>query len=161
MGPAAEPARESTPLPTLLPAAASEREYLLRRNYGARRVSEKWRIIGVADTDWFGPWMSRQQILARLAKRHAVSFSRGALSVSDRFSREWFTAPMLGKNVEADGVQVERRSSLMLRWPRFPKFDDWVVRRAARRMIQAMPCRSGEKRIAYLFHPRMVEYGRA
>jgi len=121
-------------------------------------LADRWRIIGVADTDWFGPWMSRQQILARLARRHAVSFSRGPLSVSDRFSREWFTAPVLGEFVESQGVHVDRRSSLLLRWPRFPSFDQWVIERAAKRMLNALPIRAGEKRIAYLFHPRMIEY---
>lgn len=108
-------------------------------------------IVALAQDDWHGPWMNRQQLLSRLAARHDIVYSQGPFKIWDRGSAPWQAAPWRAGWEQADGVLIDRPGRVPMRWPRFPAIDRAVARAAARRWRRALP--ADQPLVALLFNP--------
>lgn len=129
-----------------------------RRDIG---YSGKPHILAFAPNAWDGPWMNRQQLLSRLARRGwSVTYSNGPLSMWQRGSDEWRAAPWFSTCEERDGVQVEVPGKALLRWPRVASYDRFVTRRHAAALLDQAQC-SPENAIAYVFHPSLYDIAAA
>jgi glycosyltransferase involved in cell wall biosynthesis len=111
------------------------------------------RFVVLAPNRWHGAWMNRQQIFSRLARRHFVLYSTGALHLRER------RAPGRGGTVDRPGdVLVDEPPFLLRRLPRVAAWDRFVLRRTASRWRRlAGPSEAGPL-IAYLFHPKFWPY---
>lgn len=108
---------------------------------------------------WSGPWMNRQQLLSRLARRGwPVIYSTGALSVWDRSSAAWSIAPLLGRQYETDGVRVDLAGRLLPVWPSRPRYNAWAVARYCSSLKRRGSVPEGREGIAYLFLPEFLPY---
>ena len=114
------------------------------------------RFVVLAPNRWDCVWMNRQQIFSRLAQRHFVLYSNGALNLRQLRSRE---RPRRSERVGRPGaVLVDEPPSLLRRVPRIARWDRFVVRRTARRWRRlAGPLDAGPL-IAYVFHPKFWPY---
>jgi glycosyltransferase involved in cell wall biosynthesis len=118
-------------------------------------------IFAFAPNRWDDVWMNRQQLLSRLAGRGwPVTYSTGALSVWDRGSPQWKTAPWVNQYRMHDGVCIETPGKTRVRWPRFAAIDNLVVRRHAAALRQRER-RASSGTIAHIFHPDFQPYARA
>lgn len=113
--------------------------------------AERLSIVALAQDDWHGPWMNRQQLLSRLADRHDIVYSQGPFKMWERGSAPWQAAPWLAGWQRADGVLIDRPGRLPMRWPRFAAIDRAVARAAANRWRRALP--ADQPLVAYLFNP--------
>lgn len=116
------------------------------------------RIIGLAPNAWHGQWVNRQQLLSRLGRTHSVTYSTGAWSIWDRGSTEWRVAPTLGAMHRSDNVIVDAAPKYLLRWPRWPRYDDFIVRAQARRLLRSD--RGTIPSLTMIFHPLLMPYVR-
>jgi glycosyltransferase involved in cell wall biosynthesis len=114
--------------------------------------SRPLRIVGLAANPWDGQWMNRQQLLSRLAGRHAILYSNGPFRIWDRGKDEFRRASLFGSFEQRDGVLVDRRGRLPLRIPRFGWLDRTALQAAARRWRRQLSQLDGPL-VAYLFHP--------
>lgn len=117
-------------------------------------ADDAYRIAGLDVSDWFDAWMSRQQILTRMAKSHPVVYSRGALHAWQRFKPAWRKAGWTSSFEENFGVLVHRRPRFPLRLTRFPTLDNVTLRWIARDIRNAFD-EQGLPLIAYVFHPKL------
>jgi glycosyltransferase involved in cell wall biosynthesis len=111
------------------------------------------RFVVLAPNRWDGVWMNRQQIFSRIAQRHFVLYSTGALTL-----RQW-QAGARRRDVDRPGdVLVDAPPLLLRRAPRFVAWDRFVLQRTARRWRRlAGPAQAGPL-IAYVFHPKFWPY---
>lgn len=118
-------------------------------------------IFAFAPNAWGGPWMNRQQILSRLARRGwRVTYSTGPLSMWDRGSDDWHAAPWRTSFERHDGVDVGLAGKSLPRWPRLPPYDRIVTRRHASALLRQARC-APSNAIAYVFHPALHELAAA
>jgi glycosyltransferase involved in cell wall biosynthesis len=118
-------------------------------------------VLAFAPGRWDGLWMNRQQLLSRLARRGwPVTYSTGALTVWDRGSDLWQTAPWINSYEAQDGVSVETPGKMLLRWPRFATADRLVVRLHAASLARRER-RVASDTIAHVFHPLFQPYAKA
>ena len=110
-------------------------------------------IVVLTATDWHQPWwMSRQQLMSRLADRGwPVVYSNGPFSTWDRGSKRWQDASMLGSTERfpckgGGHVLLEHSPRLLTTWPRSGLLSCVVcgayaarLRRLARRYGNAAP----------------------
>ncbi|MBF0283440.1 MAG: glycosyltransferase [Magnetococcales bacterium] len=110
-------------------------------------------ILALAPHAWDDRWLSRQQLLSRLAARGwPVWFSFGPLKPWDRGTLLWRSGSWLGGWRSAEnGVRVERPARWLLRTPGRPRLERAVLDLHARRLRQAVG--EGEV-ILFLFHPQ-------
>ncbi|MBF0422579.1 MAG: glycosyltransferase [Magnetococcales bacterium] len=110
-------------------------------------------ILAFAPHPWWNHWLSRQQLLSRLGQRGwTVIYSFGPLNVWYRHTPLWQQSPWFGWLQDSDHVRVDHPGRFPPLWPRFPRWDRWVIRHHARRMLQGLPA-NGPRPIALLFHP--------
>lgn len=113
-------------------------------------------IVALAPNPWDGQWVNRQQLLSRMGHAHGIVYSQGAWTVWDRVSAEYREAPWRGVLEAKDNVLVDRPSRLLLRWPRFVRWDRFAVAAHARRLRAAV---AGDgPLLAYLCHPMYLPY---
>src|SRR5262245_28024291 len=117
-----------------------------------RSDSRPLRIVALAANPWDGQWMNRQQLLSRLAGRHAIVYSNGPFRTWDRGKDEFRRASLFGSFEQRGGVLLDRRGRLPLRVPRFGWLDQTAMQAAARRWRRQLSQADGPL-IAYLFHP--------
>jgi glycosyltransferase involved in cell wall biosynthesis len=118
-------------------------------------------IFAFAPNSWQGPWMNRQQILSRLARRGwSVTYSTGPLSTWERRSERWRAAPWFNAYELHDGVQVEIAGKALPRWPRIGSYDRFVIRRNAAALLRQARGAPSES-IAYVFHPSLYDLAAA
>jgi glycosyltransferase involved in cell wall biosynthesis len=118
-------------------------------------------IFAFAPNAWRGPWMNRQQILSRLARRGwPVTYSTGPLTSWERRTERWRNAPLLSTYEMHDGVRVEVAGKSRLRWPRVAPYDRLVMRRHASALLHQAGCAPSEA-IAYVFHPGLHDVAAA
>lgn len=117
------------------------------------------RVISLAPNHWQGQWVNRQQLMSRLGRRHRVVYSTGAWSVWERHSSWWQHSPTPGRVEQMDGVHVELPPKYLLRWQRWPAYDDLVVRLHARRLRRILGAGTDPLAVV-LFHPSFVPYVR-
>jgi glycosyltransferase involved in cell wall biosynthesis len=117
------------------------------------------RIVAFAPNSWQSQWVNRQQLLSRLGARHPVVYSNGAWSVWDRHSPQWRAAPWRGLVVPSDNVLVEVAPRGLLRWSRWPAFDQRMLRAHASHLRRVL--RHDElPLVAMIFHPAHAPYAR-
>ena len=100
--------------------------------------------------------MNRQQIFSRLAQRHFVLYSTGALNL-----RQWRARgrPRGSGRVSRPGeVLVDEPPSLLRRAPRIPSWDRFVIQRTARRWRRLAGPPAAGPLIAYVFYPKFLPY---
>lgn len=117
-----------------------------------RPESRPLRIVALAANPWDGQWMNRQQLLSRLAGRHAIVYSNGPFRIWDRGKDEFRRASLFGSFEQRGSVVLDRRGRLPLRVPRFGWLDQRAMQLAARRWRGQLSQADGPL-IAYLFHP--------
>ena len=87
------------------------------------------RFVVLAPNRWDCVWMNRQQIFSRLAQRHFVLYSNGALNIRQGHARE---RPRASDRVSRPGeVLVDEPPSLLRRAPRLARWDRFVLQRTA------------------------------
>jgi glycosyltransferase involved in cell wall biosynthesis len=113
------------------------------------------RFVVLAPNRWHGVWMNRQQIFSRLAHRHFVLYSSGALNLRHRPE----ALPAGSQSVERPGaVLIDEPPSALRRVPRLAAWDRFVIRRTSRRWRRlAGPPEAGPL-TAYVFHPKFWPY---
>ena len=115
---------------------------------------------------WKTPWwIDRHYLMLGLASRGwPVLYSNGPLSVWARDEERWSSSLLFGRveawssehNVE---ILLDRPGWWLPSWPKYPRYDAFVWRAHARRMLQSFPGRSLEHAIAFLCAPRYADYG--
>ena len=116
------------------------------------------RIIGLAPNEWHGRWMNRQQLLSRLGLKHSVLYSIGAWSVWDRDSIEWRQAKPFGAFHHADNVVIEEAPKFLLRWPKWRRFDQLVIRAHAQRLARHLNRGEASPLLTLIFNPDFLPY---
>ena len=116
------------------------------------------RIVGLAPNRWHDQWVNRQQLLSRLGLKHSVLYSIGAWSVWDRDSIEWRRAKPFGAFHHADNVVIEEAPKFLLRWPRWPHLDQFVIRAHAQRLARHLNRGEASPLLTLLFHPGFLPY---
>ena len=125
------------------------------------RHASRAHIFAFAPNAWHGPWMNRQQILSRLARRGwHTTYSTGPLSTWDRGSQQWRAAPWRTSFETHDGVDIEIAGKALTRWPRLGPYDRIVSRRHAAALRRHARCDSSDT-IAYVFHPALHDVAAA
>ena len=100
--------------------------------------------------------MNRQQIFSRLAQRHFVLYSNGALNLRQSHAPE---RPIRSAPVDRPGeVLVDKPPSLLRRAPHIPKWDRFVIQQTARRWRRLAGPQDEGPVIAYVFHPKFWPY---
>lgn len=115
-------------------------------------------IVGLATNDWHSQWVNRQHLLSRLGEKHEVLYSNGAWSVWDRNSPEWKKAGFFGGIRGSDNVVVEAAPKFLLRWPKWPSFDELVVRAHAHRLKRHLQHGRSTNRLVLAFYPSFFPY---
>jgi glycosyltransferase involved in cell wall biosynthesis len=114
------------------------------------------RFVVLAPNRWDSMWTNRQQMFSRLARRHFVLYSTGALNL-----RRWRGAgrPSGPGDVGRPGaVLVDEPPLLLWRVPRVAPWDRFVIRRTARRWRRLAGPRDAGPLTAYVFHPKFWPY---
>jgi glycosyltransferase involved in cell wall biosynthesis len=101
--------------------------------------------------------MNRQQILSRLGAKYAIVYSTGPLSLWDRSSEAWQSAPVFPTTMSCAGVLLDVPGKFPFRWPRVPAIDYVTIRLAAIRWNRLLRQLSDSSdrcvKVAYVFHP--------
>lgn len=132
------------------------------RGEGPARLTGRGRVpvcYAFSASPWHGPWMNRQQILTRLARRGwPVIYSNGALDFWDRKSPAWRSRALFGRQEESYGVRVDQAGRFLPVWPSRPRYSAWAIARycAALRRRGHLP--AGKEGIAYIFLPEFLPY---
>ena len=114
------------------------------------------RFVVLAPNRWDGVWMNRQQIFSRLARRHFVLYSTGALNLRQWRGRERSNG---GRGVLRPGFTlVDEPPVLLRRVPRVAAWDRFVLRRTARRWRRLAGPQDAGPLTAYVFHPKFWPY---
>jgi glycosyltransferase involved in cell wall biosynthesis len=117
-----------------------------------RPASRALRIVALAANPWDGQWMNRQQLLSRLATRHAILYSNGPFRTWDRGKDEYRRASLFGSFEQRGGIVLDRRGRWPLRVPRLGWLDQTAMQLAARRWRRQLSQADGPL-VGYLFHP--------
>jgi len=115
-------------------------------------------IIAMAPNSWNGPWMNRQQLLSRLAKKHNIVYTNGLWTVWDRIQESWKKALPFGKIQLQDGVFIDYSPKYILRWPTISLIDQFIIRLGVKRWLKAFNDKHTRPRVAYAFHPQFSPY---
>jgi glycosyltransferase involved in cell wall biosynthesis len=118
----------------------------------SRPASRALRIVALAANPWDGQWMNRQQLLSRLAGRHAILYSNGPFRIWDRGKDEFRRASLFGSFEQRGSVVLDRRGRWPLRVPRLGWLDHTAMQLAARRWRRQLSQADGPL-VGYLFHP--------
>ncbi|MBF0294843.1 MAG: glycosyltransferase [Magnetococcales bacterium] len=116
-------------------------------------------ILAFAPHPWDNHWLSRQQLLTRLAQRGwPVLYSYGPLHWWKRGTPVWQKAALLGRVERREGgVLVDCPGRFPALWPRWPAWDRRVIALTVARLLRALPDPNAP-RIAMLFHPMFEPY---
>jgi glycosyltransferase involved in cell wall biosynthesis len=128
-------------------------------------MQERPTVFMLGKPRWHNPWwMSRQHLMARLARRGwSIVYATGPLVYGENRRREWRSAPW-SRSLEAiSGVEpgrllVDRPGRWLPSWPRFGAYDRLVLRRYARFLMRASGAKRGGPRIAFVEHPSAWPY---
>ncbi|MBF0191187.1 MAG: glycosyltransferase [Magnetococcales bacterium] len=123
------------------------------------RPNPKPPILAFAPHPWDNHWLSRQQLLSRLARRGwPVLYSHGPLNWWERHARPWQQASWLGRVESREfGVGVDCPGRWPCLWDKWPVWNQGVMALHAARLARALPPHDG-KRIVMLFHPMFEPY---
>ncbi len=123
---------------------------------GARAVPS---VIVFGPNEWNDNWQTRQYISSQLGKRGwSVVYSTGAGDSWERGTAAW-SAKRWGGNVEVrDHVRAYRSGKLDARCRKIKIWDQWALRRHARKLMKLTGWSTASHRIAYIFHPTFWPY---
>ena len=123
-----------------------------------KKVSD---IIAFAPNPWNGPWMSRQQILSRLANRGwNVIYSNGAFNICNKDSLQSKESSWLNRWTKVDGVHIVQSGKLFPRWQRLGFWDKFAVNNHVNSLIKAKGHTKliNADTIIYIFNPIFYPY---
>lgn len=115
--------------------------------------------------NWHWPWwVDRQHLMSRLAARGwPVTYSNGPLSIWDRGTRSWNSTPFFPgyENISTGGthpVVVDQPGRIMTLCPKFPKWDEFVVRRHANLLLKRAGNPPPSQRLVLTCYPTFLPY---
>ncbi len=111
------------------------------------------KILALSHNAWDGPWMNRQQLLSRIARRHGVLYSTGLWRVWDRRLPEWRAAPLFGAIDRDHGVHIDQPPRLLLRFPDNPRVDRSMIALGQLRWKARLRRMAGGPTVLHVFHP--------
>ena len=116
-------------------------------------------ILALSANDWTGPWMNRQQLLSRLARRGwVVVYDNGPLSIWERSTARWYGAGLLPQVEVHSGVYVVRPGKIFCRCPRFRKWDRWAIRGHCRFLSRVLEQNGTGSFLCWVTHPKYLPY---
>lgn len=123
-------------------------------------------IFALAPINWHFPWWTdRQHLLSRLAARGwPIVFSSGPLSLWERESHEWMHSSIFGRAERFETgdnrppLLIDHPGKVLPLWPKFPKWDQVVRRRHARRLQLIAGNNNEAGRIAFICYPSFLPY---
>ncbi|MEO5345954.1 MAG: glycosyltransferase [Magnetococcus sp. YQC-9] len=123
------------------------------------RRSPKPVILALAPHPWDTHWLSRQQLLSRLAERGwPVIYSPGPHDWWLRHTPHWQHAPLLGCIESRDtNLMIDIPGRWPCLWDRWPTWSSTVNAWHARRLLRAARL-MGDRLHLLLFHPRFESY---
>ena len=114
-------------------------------------------VFGV--NEWNDNWQTRQYISSQLGKRGwSVVYSTGAGDSWERRTAAWSTKRWSGYVEERDQVRFYRSGKFDVRLRRVKAWDQWALRRHARKLMKLAGWSTASSRIAYIFHPTFWPY---
>ncbi|NGZ06459.1 MAG: glycosyltransferase family 1 protein [Magnetococcales bacterium] len=111
-------------------------------------------ILAFAPHPWDNHWLSRQQLLSRLAQRGwPVIYSHGPMHWWSRHTESWQRAPWLGRlETRESGVRVDRPGRWPCLWDRSSFWNQRVLAMHAARLLRSS--QTPGTTVAMLFHPQ-------
>jgi O-antigen/teichoic acid export membrane protein/glycosyltransferase involved in cell wall biosynthesis len=108
---------------------------------------------------WTDYWQTRQYISSQLGKRGwSVVYTTGPGGLRERGTTAWYVQRWNEYVEERDHVQVYRSGMFDARCPKVKTWDQWAVRRHARKLMELAGWSTASHRIAYVFHPTFWPY---
>jgi O-antigen/teichoic acid export membrane protein/glycosyltransferase involved in cell wall biosynthesis len=116
-------------------------------------------VIVFGTNEWNDNWQTRQYISSQLAKRvWSVVYTTGAGDWWERRTSAWRAKRWQGYVEKCSEVQCYRAGKLDARLRRFTIWDQWALRRHARKLMRLSGWHRAPHRIAYVFHPTFWPY---
>jgi O-antigen/teichoic acid export membrane protein/glycosyltransferase involved in cell wall biosynthesis len=116
-------------------------------------------VIVFGLNEWNDNWQTRQYISTQLGKRGwSVVYSTGAGDSWERGTAAWDAKRWNGYVEERDHVQFYRSGKLDVRCRRVKAWNQWALRRHARKLMELAGWSMASHRIAYIFHPTFWPY---
>ncbi|MBN7820375.1 glycosyltransferase [Bowmanella yangjiangensis] len=121
----------------------------------AARSFSHFDIIAIAPNIWTSQWMNRQQLMSRIGGYTKVVYSSGLpFNWQRRLPGDLFYIPT-GKFEKMDNVWVDTPPGWMIRTPRLPRLERFVLAQHAERLQKNL---SNKPRLLYVFHPMFASY---
>ncbi|SIS47735.1 glycosyltransferase [Neptunomonas antarctica] len=122
-------------------------------------MTKKIPIIAFAPHPWDEPqWMNRQHLLSRLGERGwPIVYNTGALSLWQRNTEKWKTAPYLSQYQQQDNVSVHIAGKAFPTWPKSELISNFS-RQTYTKSIKKYLDVSANSSITLLFHPEFYPY---
>lgn len=116
---------------------------------------KRFDVIAIAPNVWFEQWMNRQQLMSRIGSFTNVIYSSGLpYTWQRRLPYDFFCLPF-GKLKKMDNVWVDTPPGWMIRAPRIPVIERYVLSQHARRLESTL---GNKPRLLYIFHPMFADY---
>ncbi len=115
-------------------------------------------ILLLAHTDWYGLGNPARAMATALARNGwHIFFSRGVYYSWEVFDEHWSSSPFFTRIDEVHGVRVHVPGKFPFRWPRFERFESWVMKHECSKLFP----RSSEpakRRITLVLHPKFGSF---
>ena len=115
-----------------------------------------FQFLVMAQNEWNGQWMNRQQLFSRIGKTQRVIYSNGTFKSWDIKSNLYSDAPLMSQMKLTDNVWICPRSKLLTRMPRLKIIDRIINTIYVSKLLKSLDRTSDT--ILYLFHPDFLEY---
>ena len=116
------------------------------------------RILALSLNDWSDQWTNRQHLLSRLAHDNTVLHSKGGWFSWEMQSEAWHQAPFAGEITQANDVFLDRCPQYLVRYPRYPRMERYVLHLIARRWNKWLSHHGQGRRVLLVFHPDLFPY---
>jgi lipopolysaccharide exporter len=116
-------------------------------------------VIVFGPNEWNDNWQTRQYISSQLGKRGwSVVYSTGAGDSWERGTAAWSARRWVGYVEARDHVRCYWSGKFDARWRKVKIWDQWALRRHARKLMKLSGWSTASQRIAYIFHPTFWPY---
>jgi|SRR5688572_424965 glycosyltransferase involved in cell wall biosynthesis len=116
-------------------------------------------ILAFGLDDWGNNPQTRRHILTRLAMRGwRVCYSNGPHFIWHIKGPKWQCASWRSRCRESDGVFLNWPGRWLTRWPRFTRWDKFVLQQYVSTVIKHSGWTESRYRVAYVFHPSFFPY---
>ena len=116
----------------------------------------KFEFFVLAPNDWNGQRMNRQQLFSRFARYSPIIYSNGLKHTWELINITNILSNPISHFEQCEDVQVDRPSSLLLRYKKLKFYDNIVLRAYSNHLTSRK--NSNKKSILYIFHPQFKEY---